>query len=269
MRRILLLSVLLSLALSAVGSAAPPPTDAASSQGRHLAARVGDPRAADQRTHQPAGQGRGRGRPDPGLQQGRRGGRSGRAPQGREPDARGHHGRLRVRCLQPEGSTRPDHHRCGAAGPQVGHHRHQGDHRLHGGRHGSAHLEGGHDRPLGCPDTGCPRGIPQGRHASRIEGLQHRQQQRPLPHPRRERTGRPRREARGLRSLYGTRKITKRDQDYARQAWTLARSRNRVCDAKSALDPNDDGCADIVDLQATLVAVGRPLAARPSSRSGR
>ena len=47
----------------------------------------------------------------------------------------------------------------------------------------------------------------------------------------------PRREAHGLRSLYGTRKITKRDQDYARQAWTLARSRDRVCDAKSALDP--------------------------------
>ena len=30
-----------------------------------------------------------------------------------------------------------------------------------------------------------------------------------------------------------------------------------MCDASAALDPNGDGCADIVDLQATLVAHGR------------
>ncbi len=39
-----------------------------------------------------------------------------------------------------------------------------------------------------------------------------------------------------------------------------------VCDATAALDPNDDGCADIVDLQATLVATVAPRASRPSGR---
>lgn len=81
-------------------------------------------------------------------------------------------------------------------------------------------------------------------------------------------TGRltPLRAARGLRSLYGSRRITKRDQDYARQAWELTRARNSVCDAGKASDPNDDGCSDIVDLQATLVAEGRdagPAAIKP------
>ena len=67
----------------------------------------------------------------------------------------------------------------------------------------------------------------------------------------------PLRAARGLRSLYGTKRITKRDQDYARQAWTLARAKGQVCGAPVATDPNGDGCADIVDLEATLAAAGR------------
>ncbi len=67
----------------------------------------------------------------------------------------------------------------------------------------------------------------------------------------------PLRAAHGLRSLYGTRRITKRDQDYARQAWTLARASGQVCGAPAATDPNGDGCADIVDLEATLAATGR------------
>ncbi len=67
----------------------------------------------------------------------------------------------------------------------------------------------------------------------------------------------PDREARGLRSLAGRKTISKRDQDYARQAWTQARLRGRVCDTSTALDPNGDGCADIVDLEATLAADGR------------
>jgi CSLREA domain-containing protein len=67
----------------------------------------------------------------------------------------------------------------------------------------------------------------------------------------------PLREALGLRSLYGTKHISKRDQDYARQAWSYARARGRVCDTTKATDPNGDGCSDIVDLQATLVAKGR------------
>jgi CSLREA domain-containing protein len=78
----------------------------------------------------------------------------------------------------------------------------------------------------------------------------------------------PRRAAKGLRSLYGTKKISRRDQDYARQAWTLARSRNLVCDAKGSLDPNDDGCADIVDLQAMVAANGR-TAGRSAIKSTR
>ena len=47
----------------------------------------------------------------------------------------------------------------------------------------------------------------------------------------------PLRAARGLRSLYGTRHITKRDQDYARQAWTQARAKGQVCDASAATRP--------------------------------
>ena len=67
----------------------------------------------------------------------------------------------------------------------------------------------------------------------------------------------PLRDARGLRSITGASKISIRDQDYARQGWTLARAKGSVCDASAALDPNGDGCADIVDLEATLVAHGR------------
>ena len=62
--------------------------------------------------------------------------------------------------------------------------------------------------------------------------------ERPVPDPRRERAGRPQaRSAGACAASYGTKKISKRDQDYARQAWTLARSRNQVCDAKSAARP--------------------------------
>ena len=67
----------------------------------------------------------------------------------------------------------------------------------------------------------------------------------------------PLRDARGLRSITGAKRISIRDQDYARQDWTLARARGSVCDASAALDPNGDGCADIVDVEATLVAHGR------------
>ncbi|MCY7416894.1 MAG: right-handed parallel beta-helix repeat-containing protein [Chloroflexi bacterium] len=73
----------------------------------------------------------------------------------------------------------------------------------------------------------------------------------------------PLRTARGLKSLVGTRKISKRDQDYARAGWTQARATGRVCDARPATDPNDDGCSDIVDLQATLATTGK--AARSST----
>jgi CSLREA domain-containing protein len=67
----------------------------------------------------------------------------------------------------------------------------------------------------------------------------------------------PLRDARGLRSITGSSKISLRDQDYARAGWAQSRARGSVCDASAALDPNGDGCSDIVDVEATLVAHGR------------
>ncbi len=150
--------------------------------------------------------------------------------------------------------------RRGAAAPQVGQDRHRGDHRLDGRRRGSARLDVRQSaacpasRTLGVREASRKAGTRHG-----IEGLRH-------GHRRSTRSGSRLASGRVDAIAGGTwpaqpvrhrRRISKRDQDYARQAWTLARARNQVCDASARLDPNDDGCADIVDLQATLAANGR------------
>ena len=66
----------------------------------------------------------------------------------------------------------------------------------------------------------------------------------------------PTRAATGIRKLVGFGKINSSDVDTARLAWDEARAQGTVCGTSPNGDANDDGCVDIVDIQALKAAVG-------------
>jgi PKD repeat protein len=67
----------------------------------------------------------------------------------------------------------------------------------------------------------------------------------------------PARAAGPVRELAGDERIGDWDLDIVRSGWELARMNDAACDAAFAeMDANDDGCVDIVDVQAVFAAQG-------------
>ncbi|MEA2621931.1 MAG: hypothetical protein QOH61_841 [Chloroflexota bacterium] len=75
----------------------------------------------------------------------------------------------------------------------------------------------------------------------------------------------PTRTAAPVRKLIGFGKISRQDIDAVRLAWDLARTRGAVCGTSVDGDANDDGCTDIVDLQAVTASLGTRTASVSSS----
>jgi CSLREA domain-containing protein len=69
-----------------------------------------------------------------------------------------------------------------------------------------------------------------------------------------------------VRKLIGFGKVSSQDVDAVRLSWDEARAQDAVCGASLYGDVNDDGCVDIVDLQAVNAAVGRPAATISAAR---
>lgn len=76
----------------------------------------------------------------------------------------------------------------------------------------------------------------------------------------------PTRPAVAVRKLIGFGKVSSQDVDAVRLAWDQARAQGNVCGASIYGDANDDGCVDIVDLQAVSAAVGRGAAPASAAR---